>query len=136
MTRRRGFTMIELIVSVAVIGVLISMLLPALGGARESARGVMCTSNLRQLVTAWRVYANENNGFAMPLAYTSLAAVGTGDSIYWWGAAGNVSGRVDREQGFISPYLDDVFRETSVFECPSQPVGTYQIGRASCRERV
>jgi len=125
MSVRRGFTLIELLVSVAVMSVLISILLPALGGARESARTVLGASNLRQLAIAWRTYANDYDGFAMPLAYTDLQDVGTGDSIFWWGSAGNVSGEIEYERGFIAPYIDGGLREGSVFQCPSQPEGTY-----------
>jgi len=126
MRRVRGFTLIELLVAVAVVGTLISVMLPALSGARESANAVICASNQRQLVTAWRAYANDYRGRAMPLAYTSLQDVGTGDSVFWWGSAGNVSGAVDRSRGFLSPYIDDELGAASVYECPNQPEGTYR----------
>ena len=67
----------------------------------------------------------------MPLAYTGLADVGTGDSVYWWGSVGNVTAKVDHSVGFLAPYLDDSLRDGSVYECPSQPWGTYRAqGRA------
>ena len=46
---RRGFTVIELLVSTAVISVMVSLLLPAVQNARESARQIQCRNNLRQL---------------------------------------------------------------------------------------
>ncbi|MEQ9617474.1 MAG: type II secretion system protein [Phycisphaerales bacterium] len=125
MRRSPGFTMIELLVTIAVVAILVSILLPALGGARDSARTVRCASNLRQLAIAWRVYANDYDDWAMPLAYTSFEDVGTGDSIFWWGGAGNVSGDVVYGDGFLSPYLSDSLREASVYQCPSQPEGSY-----------
>jgi prepilin-type N-terminal cleavage/methylation domain-containing protein/prepilin-type processing-associated H-X9-DG protein len=56
----RGFTLIELLVVVAIIAVLVSMLLPALGTARESARKVVCSSNMSQVGKAIMGYANDN----------------------------------------------------------------------------
>jgi prepilin-type N-terminal cleavage/methylation domain-containing protein/prepilin-type processing-associated H-X9-DG protein len=60
---RNSFTLIELLVVVAIIAVLISMLLPALGQAREAARAVVCASNLRQGGIAQYQYGVDENSY-------------------------------------------------------------------------
>lgn len=123
---RRGFTLLELLAVVAIVSAMLAIALPAIGSARQTAHGAICLSNIRALGIAWQTYASDYDGRAMPLAYTSIEDVGSGDSVFWWGSVGNVSGYVDHEAGFIAPYLDAGIGERSVYECPSQPWGTYR----------
>lgn len=58
---KRKFTIIELLVVVAVIGILVSILLPSLRKAREISKRAVCMSNLKQQYTLFRIYADDNS---------------------------------------------------------------------------
>ncbi len=66
MKTRRAFTLVELLVVIAVIGILAALLLPALAKSKESAKRVNCGGNLRQLHMAASLYAGDNGGVLPP----------------------------------------------------------------------
>lgn len=67
MKKQHGFTLIELLVVIAIIGILASLLLPAMSQARDAAQRTLCASNMRQACTANTIYADDSNGRFAPL---------------------------------------------------------------------
>ena len=116
---RTGFTLVELLIVIGIIVALVALLLPALSAAREQARRTQCMSNLRNLTSAWMMYANEHHGevclgssklgspmdpaVVQDVRVLSMSWVGLGD---------------DPSVGALWPYL----KEQRIYYCPNRPI--------------
>jgi prepilin-type N-terminal cleavage/methylation domain-containing protein/prepilin-type processing-associated H-X9-DG protein len=81
---KRGFTLIEMLVVIAIIGVLVALLVPTFGKVREHGNRIKCASNLRQLHTAVANYAGEGLHYPVPVSWQWDVGVENSPIIRGW----------------------------------------------------
>lgn len=120
MKRLTGFTLIELMVVVAVIVVLISLLLPAFARVHDIANEIKCKNNLKQLMAGMIAFAADHDEHLPGCIYDS------GDPIPWhrdWMGDGSFGG--SPQNGLLFPYVG---REPSLYECPAMYEQAFNMG--------
>lgn len=136
--RRSGFTLIELLVVIAIIALLISILLPALGKAREQSKRLVCMSNMKQIGTAVFLYSESNDN--LPWTDTQSLEINGDPKLYpgvgiytsysWGGMRAPFPRQGDEAADFalvppenreLNPFLDPDARDrgaVKVTQCP------------------
>ena len=123
MSHRRAFTLIELLVVIAVIAILMAILMPALNRAREQGKRTACMNNLREMMTGWIMYADDNND-KIPPANPQQSG---GGWVRYPGDNATLEQKIEGiRQGLIFRYCPEV----KLYKCPTGVRGevvTYAI---------
>ncbi len=133
----RAFSLVELMVVLAIIGILIALLLPAVQQARETARRFQCSNNLKQIGLALHNYHNTYKAFPPLLVHNSTISPQTGFYSGWWSWYVRILpfveqkplyDQIDVDNDAVAPFFigenrEQVSQNLSVYLCPSEPYG-------------
>ncbi|MEM1444655.1 MAG: type II secretion system protein [Planctomycetota bacterium] len=134
-----GFTLVEILVTIAIIALLVGILLPVLGASRQAAKAAACLSNVQQIGLALHSYATENDGFFInyrsPYSDSAhriwhlpvLHDDGTlGD---WWSSRTVVQGYLPTPDIFFCPGFESTFNDPTLLA--AEPTAEHPAGPSS-----
>ena len=116
----RGFSLLDVLVTISVIAVLIAMLLPALGRVRETAHRVICSSNVRQIGLGIAMYADANNDALTPSRFVDAnPADQRPQDMIWLRGGVDSTPAASQWDGLGVLYSTEYLGSQGVFYCPS-----------------
>ncbi len=122
---RKGFTIVEVLVVIAVIALLMAITTPAMRRARDQAQAVVCAANIKQLTLGLFNYDSDHETFPYALDTVGLqmpsggySGVGGLDRVGWWWF------------DHLTVYSKKTSGSDTVLACPAKRLGTSQLGRS------
>ncbi|MBI9016911.1 MAG: type II secretion system protein [Phycisphaerae bacterium] len=119
---RKGFTLIELLVVISIIALLVSILMPALSKARETARMTVCASNQRQLLLGVTEYSADNDGkFPRHVAHRADGSFSWPSYLNYYVDDTSRHGNLSTPRGSMFNAMGKYIEDVGVFLCPLGP---------------